>query len=150
MFECCEVPIELRYDCGGTGIDVQIELIDLTAAFVHRTHSPPKRLVIVLANINARQSVPLFVETVVPVPAALQPLDIDFLDSLIYASDYQQSDERCCCDPSHFSPNGARKGCRGKRGDAGVQDDGRRSVNGVQDWDCEQATCRGAGKIGCV
>jgi hypothetical protein len=70
MFECAEVPVELCDDCCGTGIDVQIQLIDFTAMFVDRTHPPPERLVIVLADINAGESVPLFVQAVMRVLAA--------------------------------------------------------------------------------
>ena len=84
VFERIEIPIKLRNDGRRTGIDVHIKLLEFAIRVIRGTHTPTERFASCLSHIDARERVPFFVEAVVPVPAAFQPLDIDAFRRLIH------------------------------------------------------------------
>src|SRR5947207_1350069 len=83
MLDGVQISVEFRDHCCRTGIDIQIELADLSLRTIPGAESPSKRLASQFSHVDARKCVPFFIESVVRIPTAFEPLNIDERDGLI-------------------------------------------------------------------
>src|SRR6266487_4055381 len=90
MSQSAEIPIESGNDRRRARIDIQIKLLELAIGMIGGTHPPTEWLLPGIPHINSRQRVPLLVKTVVPVLAALEPLNVDKFGRLIPGSANEQ------------------------------------------------------------
>src|SRR5579883_893923 len=109
--------------------------------------SPAERLLPELTDMNARKSIPFFVNTVVVIPPAFDPLNVDCLGRLIHRTADQQQAATCGRYPTNDSARRHSKSGGCQRPDARVQDNGGRGVDVVQDRYRESASGRRPGEI---
>src|SRR5437667_8636277 len=146
MFHGAEISVEFRDHGCRTGVDIQIKLSDLSIRVICRAQAPSKWLASQFSYVDARKCVPFFIESVVRIPTAFEPLNIDELDGLINGTQREQQPTTASRYPSRFSIRrpSKRRECRDTR----IQNHSRRRVDMVQDRNRQDATGRGPGKIG--
>src|SRR5437667_6835572 len=146
MLDGVQISVEFRDHCCRAGVDIQIELADLLLRTIPGAQSPSKRLASQFSHVDARKGVPFFIESVVRIPTAFEPLNIDELDGLINGTQSEQLRSTASRYPSRISLRRPSK--RRERRDTRIQNHSRRSVDMVQDRNRQDATGRGPGKIG--
>src|SRR5437762_9457399 len=93
MFETIQIAVEFCDHGCSAGVDIHIQLLEISLRTINRTHSPAKRLASRFPNSDSRECVPFFIQPAVPVLTPLHPLNVDQLHRLIHCcyAEYQNT-----------------------------------------------------------
>src|SRR5436309_483305 len=117
MFHGAEISVEFRDHGCRTGVDIQIELSDLSIRVICRAQAPSKWLASQFSYMDARKCIPFFIKSFMRIPATFEPPNIDELDGLINGSRTEEQSATASGYPSLFFTRrpGKRPECRDAR-----------------------------------
>src|SRR5437899_10262567 len=77
MLDGVQISVEFRDHCCRTGIDIQIELADLSPRMIPGAQSPSKRLASQFWHVDARKCVPFLIVSFGRISRGFVPVNVD-------------------------------------------------------------------------